>query len=527
MFLGRKLSEHVINRTPGLRSLGNSNPQPRHIGRLQCGENRAHAIMRAGSAALSQTQRPERQIHVVVDDQAAMPWQLEPLEEATHGRATAVHIRLRLCQHERVVHGHKAPGVVCELPCGCATARDLVEDQKADVVPCVCILGPGIPKADDQPRIMQLQACQGVRCRCAEDFSKPLPKQAEHASRMVVLAAVPVRSVGPETSFEGRRSGPTEGQEPDVVALGETMVLFLAQQPGLLREANTFSRHVAGAESNVAVGLCRLGCTSGFISRVGDDEFGRAIAFRLRGEGVDVSRLIVDEQAPTGVLFRDRREFGAVDVVYYRRGSAASRLSPSDLDGAYIAGARFLVLSGITPALSESCKETVFAAAELARAAGVTVVLDPNIRLKLWTIDRARAVLRDLAGHSDVVLPGLDEAQLLTGADDAIAAAKELHALGPRRVVVKLGARGSLAVDDDGIVEVEAMQIPRVVDPVGAGDAFAAGLLAGQLKGMDLAQSMALAARCGAFAMTVPADQEGLPRWEDVALAAWSGDVRR
>ncbi|MBV9173320.1 MAG: sugar kinase [Chloroflexi bacterium] len=314
---------------------------------------------------------------------------------------------------------------------------------------------------------------------------------------------------------------------PDVVALGETMVLFLAQQTGLLREASTFSRHVAGAESNVAVGLCRLGCTAGFISRVGDDEFGRAVAFRLRGEGVDVSHLVFDSQAPTGVLFRDRREFGAVDVVYYRRGSAASRLTPSDLDEAYVRDSKYLVLSGITPALSQSCKETVFAAAEMARAGGVTVVLDPNLRLKLWSADEARGVLRDLARLADVVLPGLDEAQLLTGESDAVAAARDLCALGPRRVVVKLGARGAVAVDADGFVEVEAMQIPRVVDPVGAGDAFAAGLLAGELKGMDLAASMALAARCGAFAMTVPADQEGLPRWEDVAAPAWSGDVRR
>src|ERR671928_1892355 len=118
---------------------------------------------------------------------------------------------------------------------------------------------------------------------------------------------------------------------PDVIALGETMVLFVAEQPGPLREAVTFRRHIAGAESNVAVGLCRLGCSAGFVSRVGDDEFGRAIVFRLRGEGVDVSQVRVDAGAPTGVLFRDRREFGAVDVVYYRRGSAASRLEPADL----------------------------------------------------------------------------------------------------------------------------------------------------------------------------------------------------
>jgi 2-dehydro-3-deoxygluconokinase len=314
---------------------------------------------------------------------------------------------------------------------------------------------------------------------------------------------------------------------PAVIGLGEAMVLLLAEQAGPLREVTRFSRHVAGAESNVAVGVCRLGLTAGFISRVGNDEFGAAIRFRLRGEGVDTSRLIADD-APTGLVVRERREVGPVDVVYYRRGSAASRLCPADLDAAYIAGARHLVLSGITPALSSSCRETVFAAAQMARDAGVSVVVDPNVRLKLWTADEARGVLRDLIAYADVVVPGGDEAELLTGMSDPLRAAEELARLGPRLVVVKLGARGALALDGDAVVESPAVRLSRVIDPVGAGDAFVAGLLVGQLRGMDLAASLALANRCGAHATTIPADQECLPFWSDVATAdGWSTDVRR
>ncbi len=313
----------------------------------------------------------------------------------------------------------------------------------------------------------------------------------------------------------------------DVVALGETMVLFLAQQAGPLREANTFSRHIAGAESNVAVGICRLGGSARFISRLGDDEFGRLVAMRLRGEGVDVSQVFFDAGAPTGLIVRERREVGPVDVLYYRRGSAASRLSPLDLNAEYIASARYLVLSGITPALSDSCRETVFAAAEIARASGVTVVVDPNMRFKLWSAAEARATLLDLIGHADLVLPGLEEAELLAGESDAVAAARALLRLGPRVVVVKLGERGALALTHEEQVESPATPIPRVVDPVGAGDAFAAGFLTGQLRGMDLPASLALANRCGAAAMLVPADQEGLPRWDEVAGPAFAGDVRR
>jgi 2-dehydro-3-deoxygluconokinase len=313
----------------------------------------------------------------------------------------------------------------------------------------------------------------------------------------------------------------------DLVTLGESMVLLIAEQAGPLREATTFRRHVAGAESNVAIGVRRLGHAAGWISRVGDDEFGRAVLFRIRGEGVDTSRVIVDGGAPTGVFFRERREIGPLEVVYYRRGSAASRLCPADLDADYIRSAHFLHLTGITPALSASCRETVFAAAEIARAAGVRVVLDPNYRSKLWTADEARPVLQDLARHCDILLPGLDEAVLLTGQADPETAAHQVAALGPTTVVVKMGAQGAVVVEGDRQIHAPAAALERVVDPVGAGDAFAAGLVAGLLRGYALEAALQLAHRCGAQAMTAPGDMEALPLWEDVAGPKPTTDIRR
>src|SRR5436309_1581808 len=121
----------------------------------------------------------------------------------------------------------------------------------------------------------------------------------------------------------------------DVVTVGETMVLLLAEQPGPMREATTFRRHIAGAESNVAIGLSRLGHSVGWMSRLGHDEFGKAVLLRVRGEGIDTSRVVTDPQASTGVVIRERREAGPIEQVYYRHGSAANRLAPSDLDAAY------------------------------------------------------------------------------------------------------------------------------------------------------------------------------------------------
>jgi 2-dehydro-3-deoxygluconokinase len=313
----------------------------------------------------------------------------------------------------------------------------------------------------------------------------------------------------------------------DVVTLGETMVLLLAEQSGPMREATTFRRHIAGAESNLAIGLSRLGQTAGWFSRVGDDEFGRAVVFRVRGEGVDTSHVLHDPLAPTGMVVRERREAGPIDQVYYRRGSAASRMSPSDLDPAYLRDARFLHLTGITPALSASCRETVFAAAEIARAAGVTVVLDPNYRSKLWDPPEARSVMRDLAARCDLLLPGMDEAELLTGESDPEVAARQLAKLGPGLVVVKLGADGALALTEDEIIRVPGTPLERVVDPVGAGDAFAAGFLAALLRSFTTDAALRLANRCGALAMLSPGDMESLPRWEEVASESTASDVRR
>ena len=316
---------------------------------------------------------------------------------------------------------------------------------------------------------------------------------------------------------------------PDIVTFGETMVLFLAETAGPLREATRYGRFIAGAETNVATGLCRLGHSAGWISRLSDDELGRAVAFRLRGEGVDISRATIDPEAPTGLMIRERRELGPLEVIYYRKGSAASRLTPDDLDADYIRGARYLHLTGITPALSATCRATSFAAAKIAREAGVPVVLDPNLRFKLWSREEARTTLRELTQQADILLPGLEEAEFLTGETDPDTAARAFLDLAPslKMIVMKLGAEGSMVVTRDERVHVPATPLPRVIDPVGAGDAFAAGFYAGQLRGLGLAETLAVANRCGAWATTAPGDADVFPRWDEVASSAAMPDVRR
>lgn len=311
---------------------------------------------------------------------------------------------------------------------------------------------------------------------------------------------------------------------PSVVTFGEAMVLFSPQENGPLRHVESFRKYVAGAEANTAIGLVRLGESVGWVSRVGDDEFGATILSALRAEGVDVSRVIVDPTAPTAVFFKERRGLGETRVYYYRQGSAASRMAPADLDPAYVVGARILYLTGITPALSESCRQLAHAAVTMAKQAGVPVAFDPNIRRKLLG-DRVQAVLLPLLRASDIALLGLEEARLLLdeavpGApgrpmpagtpDEAETLARAVRELGPQTVLLKLGEAGALALTDAGVLRVPAFRV-QVVDAVGAGDGFSAGFLAGWLKGWDLEQSVRLGNLVGTCACTTAGDYAGYP----------------
>jgi 2-dehydro-3-deoxygluconokinase len=292
----------------------------------------------------------------------------------------------------------------------------------------------------------------------------------------------------------------------------------VAREVGPLAAVTTFERHVAGAEANVAVGLARLGHVTAFIGRVGDDGFGTSIRRHLRGEGVDVSLLATDPSAPTGVLVRERRHMGAAQVSYLRAGSAGSRLRPEDVSAAFgarsVRGARWLHVTGITPALSDHARAAVERAVELATAAGMTISLDLNLRRRLWSDEEAAPILRALATRADVVFASPDEAAAITGADigDTASLATALLELGPDVAVIKLGAEGGLAWGrGEAPVHRAALPVAQVVDPVGAGDAFCAGFIAARLEGGDLTWAMEVGTICGAAAVAVVGDQAGLP----------------
>ena len=294
----------------------------------------------------------------------------------------------------------------------------------------------------------------------------------------------------------------------DVITTGETMVLGVPPRPGRLRHAGSLELKIGGAESNLAIALSRLGLRAGWAGFLGDDEPGQLVLDRIRAEGVDTSRVRRLREHPTGLYLRET--VGAqTRVYYYRRGSAASTMSAGDLDPAYLEGARFLHLTGITPALSEDCRLFTLWAAREARASGARVCFDVNYRSKLWGSEEARAFAEEILPEVDLLLVGDEEARALWDRDDE-GFVRELAESGPQEVILKRGEEGSLAHVGGEILEYPAFEVAEV-DPVGAGDAFAAGYLAGHLWDMPAKERLGVANAMGAMSVATLGDYEGLP----------------
>lgn len=302
----------------------------------------------------------------------------------------------------------------------------------------------------------------------------------------------------------------------DVVTIGETMVLMNPEENGSLKYVNRFVKQLGGAESNFAIALSRLNVKVGWISRLGRDSLGDYVESFIRGEGVDVSQVKRDDFHPTGLMIKERRIKGDTSVYYYRNNSAASYMQPKDLDENYIKRAKYLHITGITPALSKSCRDTVYHAINIARKYGLTIVFDPNLRLKLWDKKEMRKVVLDICSKVDIVLPGLQEGQLLFQKSEYNEIINDFLDLGVKIVVMKLGKEGCIVSNGDFIEHVSSYKVHEVVDTVGAGDGFAAGFIAGQIKGYDLVESAKIGNAVGAFAVTVKGDVEGFPTLDEL-----------
>ncbi len=309
----------------------------------------------------------------------------------------------------------------------------------------------------------------------------------------------------------------------DIVSLGEPLYEF-SQLPG---ESGRYLQGFGGDTMNCAIAAARQGAKAGYVTRLGDDEFGRQFLQLWRAEGLDISGVGIDPQAHTGIYFISHGADGHV-FSYLRKGSAASRMRPADLPLELIRDAKFFHASGISQAISDTACDTVFAAMEAARGGGVRIAYDSNLRLRLWPLVRARAVIRATIALADYFLLSMEDAEALCGERDADAILDWCHEAGAKVVALKLGAAGVVGSDSKRREKVAGHAV-NCVDATGAGDCFAGALLARMATGDDFWEGLRYANAAAALATTGFGAVAPLPRPDAVhrLLSGFASQGRR
>lgn len=298
----------------------------------------------------------------------------------------------------------------------------------------------------------------------------------------------------------------------EILTLGEPMALFLASQKGELDKIEEFTKLVAGAEVNFAIGMARLGHEVAYITKLGEDPFGTYINRFLLENNIDTRYVTYDAEHFTGFQLKSKVEIGDPEIFYFRRHSAASHLHAEDVSNILWDKVKHLHLTGIPPALSSTCREVSYKLMAAAREKGISISFDTNLRPQLWkSKEEMVSVINDLAFRSDLVLPGVNEGKILTGSDDPNQIADFYLKEGVSTVVIKLGEKGAFVKTQDTSFEVQGFKVEKVVDTVGAGDGFAVGVVSGLRAGLSLKEAVVRGNAIGALAVMFPGDNDGLP----------------
>ncbi|WP_270342271.1 sugar kinase [Lactococcus lactis] len=307
----------------------------------------------------------------------------------------------------------------------------------------------------------------------------------------------------------------------EFITLGEPLVVLASENQDIsLDAAEHFSKYLAGAELNVAIGLSRLGHKGIYISKVGEDSFGNFIIESVKKAEIETTYLTKDKNYSTGFYLKQKVSEGDPKVDYYRKNSAAANVSIAELKDLDLSGIKIAHLSGIFPALSETSLKTFQAFNQKLNEADILTIFDPNLRPVLWdNQEKMIRTINDLAKQSQIILPGIYEGEILTGSfePEKIADFYLEQSTLTKIVVVKLGADGAFVKLKNGEQYfVSGFKVAKVVDTVGAGDGFAVGLESALLEGKTLKEAVKRACVVGALAVQSSGDSEGYPTKEEL-----------
>ena len=297
-----------------------------------------------------------------------------------------------------------------------------------------------------------------------------------------------------------------------LILAGEPMGLLIAQSEGSLDSVSGYDLAVAGAEFNVAVGVARLGHRVTYMTKLGKDPFGQRIIHVLDDNKIGNEFVAWSDEKKTGFMLKSRVSVGDPAIFYFRAGSAASTLSVDDVEKIHFEDYSHIHLTGILPALTETTRAAVNLMFDKARQAGLLISFDPNLRPQLWPSQEVMVQsINEMAAKADIVLPGTAEGKILMGSEDPKAINDFYLKNGAKVVITKCGSDGAFVSTKDESYMVPGFKVDKVVDTVGAGDGFAAGVITGLMEGLPLKEAVRRGNAIGAIQVTSRGDNEGLP----------------
>lgn len=298
----------------------------------------------------------------------------------------------------------------------------------------------------------------------------------------------------------------------NILLIGEPIALLIAETVEPLEEVERFTRKLAGAEVNVCIGLVRLGHNVKFMTRLGCDPFGYYTKTTLEQEGINTELVAFDEAYLTGSMLKGKVRDGDPPIAFYTKDSAATKMTPEMIDDVDLSEFDWIHVTGVLPAISETCRQATKRLMERAKEAKIPLSFDPNLRPTLWGDDALMIKwINELSQLADIVLPGLEEGFILTGSDDPLTIADFYQQLGIKQVVIKLGSDGAYLRDGDSAQRIPGFVVENIVDTVGAGDGFATGIVSGLIEGLPLPQAIMRANAIGAMQIQHESDNEALP----------------
>jgi 2-dehydro-3-deoxygluconokinase len=294
--------------------------------------------------------------------------------------------------------------------------------------------------------------------------------------------------------------------------VGEPMGLFIAQQEGAFEDVDSFLLRNCGAEFNVAVGMTRLGHKAGYFTKLGHDPFGNKIIKMMKAENISTELIQFSDDKSTGFMFKGKVHMGNPHIFYFRKGSAASTLCGEDIKSLDISHYEAIHMTGITPALSNSCREATEELVKRAQENNMLFTFDPNLRPQLWK-DKGTMCdyMNTIASKCDIFMPGIEEANILVDSNIPEEIAERYIKIGAKAVIIKLGDKGAYYAMPSEAAHVEGFHVETVIDTVGAGDGFAAGVLTALKEGLSLREAVRRGNAIGAIQVMSVGDNDGLP----------------